>query len=250
MSRTVGWFSAGAASAVAMKLSNPDIIAYCETGSEDEDNERFLRDVEQWLGREVLRLRSDEYESTWDVWEKRQYIAGNDGAPCTGELKVKPRLAFQEPDDLHIFGYTSDKGDVRRAKSFVEHWPDLAISTPLIDRGINKAACLAMIRNAGITPPRVYEMGYPNANCIPCCKATSPDYYAMVRHNHPSEFERFAKLCRKLDVRAARIAGERVFVDEIPGDWPMVEPIAPECDFLCSLAEEDMSLIATDRGAA
>ena len=44
MSRTVSWFSCGAASAVATKLSNPDVVAYCDTGSEDYDNKRFFND--------------------------------------------------------------------------------------------------------------------------------------------------------------------------------------------------------------
>ena len=47
MSRSIGWFSAGAASAVVMKLVKPEIIAYCETGSEDIDNHRFLEDCEK-----------------------------------------------------------------------------------------------------------------------------------------------------------------------------------------------------------
>ena len=180
MSRTVSWFSCGAASAVATKLSNPDVIAYCDTGSEDEDNARFMRDCVEWFGKEVTILKSDKYESTWDVWEKRKYICGIAGAPCTGELKIKPRLKFQRADDIHVFGYTADSNDVRRAKSLREHYPDLIVKTPLIDRGITKAACLAMIEKAGLKPPRVYAMGFPNANCIPCCKATSPAYWALV----------------------------------------------------------------------
>ncbi len=42
MSRVVIWFSCGAASAIATKLSKPDVIAYCDTGYEDYDNSRFM----------------------------------------------------------------------------------------------------------------------------------------------------------------------------------------------------------------
>ena len=48
---------------------------------------------------------------------------------------------------------------------------------------------------------------------------------------------RVAALARELDVRLCRINGERAFVDEIPADWPVTDPIVPSCDFLCSLAE-------------
>jgi hypothetical protein len=241
MSRVISWFSCGAASAVATKMVKPDVVAYCHTGSEDEDNQRFMRDCMAWFDMDITHLKSDKYQNTWDVWEKRQYICGNDGAPCTGELKINPRLAFQLPDDVHVFGYTADRRDVVRAEALRENWPDLNIVTPLIDRGITKAACLAMIQSAGIRPPRVYAMGFPNANCIPCCKATSPDYWSLVRKEFPVEFYRMAYLSRKFGARLTRISDERIFIDQIPADHPTTEPIAPECDFLCSLVEQEWS---------
>lgn len=242
MSRTVVWFSCGAASAVAAKLSTPDVIAYCETGSEDYDNARFLVDCERWFGRSVLRLRNEKYSDTWDIWVRERYISGVAGAPCTGALKIEPRLAFQQPGDIHVFGYTADSKDVRRAETLRENWPDLKIVTPLIDRGITKAACLAMIQSAGIAPPRVYAMGFPNANCIPCCKAQSPAYWALIRQRFHAEFERMTRLSRDLGARLAVIGGERLFIDEIPADHPVTNPIAPECDFLCSLAQQDLGI--------
>lgn len=243
--RKVSWFSCGAASAVATKLAKPDVIAYCETGSEDIDNARFMEDCAPWFGKEITKLKSPDYNDTWELWEKRKYLAGIDGAPCTGILKIQVREAFQRPDDIHVFGYTADSNDVKRAQTLRENWPELNIETPLIDAGITKAGCLAMIINAGIRPPRVYEMGFPCANCIPCVKATSPDYWALVRERFPAEFERMVKLSRKLEVRLTRLNGERMFIDEIPTDHPTVDPIAPECDFLCGLAERDLLGLAS-----
>jgi hypothetical protein len=241
MSRVVSWFSCGAASAVATKLSRPDVIAYCETGSEDYDNARFMGDCERWFGRSVKRLGNGKFKDTWELWEKRKWLSGPDGAPCTSELKVQPRLEFQYPDDVHVFGYTADASDVRRAEAMRENWPHLNISTPLIDRGITKASCLAMILSAGIQPPRVYAMGFPNANCIPCVKATSPDYWSLIRKEFPLQFIRMSELSRRLGARLTRISGERAFIDEIPSDHPTTEAIAPECDFLCQLADQDMT---------
>ena len=240
MPRTISWFSCGAASAVATKLADPDVIAYCETGSEDPDNERFLLDCEEWFGKKVTRLKSDKYASTWDVWEHKRYISGIKGAPCTGELKVKPRLAFQRPDDIHIFGYTEDARDIARAEALRENWPDLNVEFPLIERGVTKAATIAMLERAGIRVPVTYALGFPNANCMPCCKASSPAYWALVRKHRPAEFSRMVALSRRLGARLARVKGERVFIDEVPADQPTIEAIAPECDFLCSIAEQDL----------
>ena len=238
--RTIGWFSCGAASAVACKLTDAQPV-YCETGAEHPDNDRFLADCEQWLGKKVTRLRSDEYQDTWDVWEKTRWLAGIAGARCTVELKVGPRLAFQRPNDVHIFGYTADKTDAARADRLRLNYPELKIHTPLIDSGMTKAACLSIIERAGIKLPPMYALGFHNNNCIPCVKATSPDYWALVRKQFPAEFERMAKLSRELDVRLCRISDERRFIDEIPANWPTTNPIQPSCDFLCHIAEQEMA---------
>jgi len=240
MSRRIAHFSCGAASAVATKLTQPDEIWYASTGAEDEDNARFMRDCQEWFDQEIKVIKSEKYNSTWEVWEARRYIAGVAGAPCTSELKVLPRVKNQRADDIHIFGYTADSNDVRRAKAIKDNWPELNVEVPLIDRGINKAACLALIQQAGIEPPRTYAMGFPNANCIPCCKAQSPSYWALVRKCYPEQFERMAKLSRELGAKLARLKGERIFVDEVPLDHPVTEPIAPACDFLCGLAEQEL----------
>ena len=241
MTRTVSWFSCGAASAVATKLAEPDVIAYCDTGSEDSDNARFMLDCERWFGESVTKLKNEKWQDTWDVWEKRKFLSGISGAPCTSELKVAPRLAFQMPDVIHVFGYTADASDVKRAEVLRENWPDMKISTPLIDRGITKAGCLSMILSAGIQPPRVYAMGFPNANCIPCVKATSPAYWALVRKEFPIQFRKMSEMSRALGAKLTRINDERIFIDEIPAGHAVTEAIAPECDFLCSLAEQEFN---------
>jgi hypothetical protein len=210
---------------------------YCATGAEHSDNARFMADCEVWLGRTVTVLRSDQYADTWEVWERRRYMAGIAGSPCTTELKVAPRLTFQKPYDVHVFGYTADRGDQRRAERLRENYPELTIRTPLIDAGITKAGCLAIVENAGIALPPLYALGFPCNNCIPCVKATSPAYWALVRQHFPAEFDRAAKLSRRLKARLARLGGDRVFIDQIPMDQPTTEPIQPHCDFLCQAAD-------------
>lgn len=242
--RIVSWFSCGAASAVATKLTlrqHPDaLVVYCYTGAEHPDNQRFMTDCEKWFGKTVTILRSAKFWNTWDVWEKTRWLAGIDGARCTTELKVVPRLDFQRPDDVHVFGYTEDPADLKRARQLRANYPELTIRTPLIDAGLNKAATLAMVEDAGIKLPAMYRLGFHNNNCIPCVKATSPSYWALVRRQFPAEFERMATLSRELDVRLCRIDDVRCFIDEIPDDWPVNDPIQPACDFLCHIAEQGM----------
>lgn len=242
MTRTLVWFSRGAASAIAWQLAkrkDPNCIAvHCATNAEHPDSDRFEAEWCRVMNDSVTTLQSDEYADTWDVWEKTRWLAGINGARCTGELKVAPRLEFQRPDDVHVFGYTADAPDVSRAERLRANFFEMKIETPLIDAGITKEAALAMVERQGVRIPEMYRLGFQNNNCIPCVKATSPDYWALVRKTHPEEFERMAKLSRRLDVRLCRIHGERSFIDEIPENWPTTQPIVPACDFLCQIAED------------
>ena len=63
MTRHLVWFSAGAASAVAAKLTlaeHPDaLLAYIDPGSEHPDNQRFITDCEEWFGAPVPKDHGD-----------------------------------------------------------------------------------------------------------------------------------------------------------------------------------------------
>lgn len=250
MGRVISWFGAGAASAVASCLTVREfpeaIIAYCETNAEHPDNERFIADCVRWFNAPVTRLSNSEYLDTWDVWEQRRYLSGNDGAPCTGALKRQPREKFQQPGDVHVFGYTADKADIDRAIRLVRRYPKLVIKTPLIERGLDKAACLALVAAAGIELPAMYKLGFSNNNCVPCPKASGKTYWAAVRLHFPEQFERMAKLSRELGARLVILGQKddkniRGFIDEVPADWPTLNPISPACDFLCHMAERDLA---------
>lgn len=241
--RTLIWFSAGAASYVAARIALREfpqaIIVRCETGNEDEDNHRFEADALRRMNRDITILQSDEYANVWDVWTRRRFMAGPNGAPCTAETKIAPRIAFQRPHDLHIFGYTADAEDVARFARLRENFFDLRCRAPLIEKGLTKAGTLAWVERDGLALPRSYSMGFPNANCLQtgCAKATSPDYWSLFRKTFPERFARTAALSRDLGARLTRIKGERIFIDQIPADWPTLNPIAPVCDFMCAMAE-------------
>lgn len=234
--RRVVWFSCGAASAVAAKLTtwaHPEAeVVYCDTSKDEHpDNLRFRRDVEKWIGKAVTVIRSEKYEGIEDVFEKRKYMSGPKGAICTTELKKIPRFAFQRPEDIHIFGFTADEN--RRIDAFKSRNPELRLEWPLLGAGIEKDDCLRMIREAGIVLPAMYGLGFKNNNCLGCVKATSPVYWNRVRDIFPAVFQRRAEQSRALGVKLARYKGERVFLDELPaeeksGDEENVS-CGPEC---------------------
>ena len=244
MSRVLIWFSSGAASYVAARLALREypeaLVVMCDTNNEDEDNDRFLMDAQRKLNREITVLKSAEYESVPDVWDRRKFMAGPHGAPCTGEMKIAPRVAFQHPHDMHIFGYTADASDEERFRRLRNNYFEMRCRAPLIEKGITKAGTLAWVERDGLKLPRTYAMGFPNANCLQtgCSKATSPNYWSLFRKVFPDRFKATAERSRRLGARLTRIKGVRMFIDEIPADWPTLDPIAPVCDFMCAISED------------
>jgi 3'-phosphoadenosine 5'-phosphosulfate sulfotransferase (PAPS reductase)/FAD synthetase len=221
-SRVVVWFSCGAASAVAAKLAvekygDRCTVVYCDTmASEHPDNQRFFDDVQRWIGRPILKIRSEEYASVDEVFEQRRYMAGIAGAICTTEMKKVPRLKWQQADDLHIWGYTLEEQD--RIEQFEQNNPELFLEWILRDNGIGKRWCLYLLEQAGIKLPEMYALGFEHNNCIGCVKATSPTYWQRVRRHFPEVFARRVVQSREIKARLVRIEGERRFLDELPAD--------------------------------
>lgn len=215
--RLVVWFSCGAASACALKLvaDREPLAVYCDLSKDEhEDNARFLRDVEQWTGINVLKIKSAKYGSVEEVFEARQYMAGTAGSPCTVEMKKVPRFTFQRADDTHIFGMSTDER--KRIARFEADNHDLNLSWPLVDAGMSKADCLQMLKDAGIALPVKYLQGYTNNNCHGCVKAASPHYWNLVRKTNPEVFSRRCEQSRRLGAKLVRYKGERIYLDELP----------------------------------
>lgn len=242
MNRTLIWWSTGAASAVMAQLmlrEQPQaVVVRCDTNNEDPDNYRFEADVMRRLNTSVTIIKSDEFDSVREVWAKERYMNGIHGASCTRAMKVRPRLSFQHPTDIHAFGYTDDKSDKERFERLQANYPELVVRAPLIEQGINKANCLGIVERWGVALPRSYDMGFPNANCLQSgCVKGGLSYWSRYRHYFPKEFAATAAQAREIGARLVKHKGKRIFIDEIPANYPMTNPIVPACDFLCSAME-------------
>ena len=249
--RVVVWFSCGATSAVAAKLALtqwgdtlPVHVVYCDPGSEHPDNHRFRRDVERWLGVTVEVIRSTKYRDTWQVFEERRYLSGVKGALCTVELKKNLRQQYEQlGEDIQVFGF--DAGEAKRAARFRNTNPEVDLRTPLLERGLTKADCLALLERAGIAVPAMYGLGFTNANCIGCVKG-GMGYWNKIRRHFPATFERMARLERTLNAALCKsYAGDgkrkRIFLDELDPEAGRPDEVMPDCSLLCVDVEAELA---------
>ena len=240
------WFSCGAASAVALKLTVALYGAHNvravnnPVAEEHSDNLRFKRDVEEWVGIPIETAVNPKFPagSAREVWQKRKAMAFPHGAPCTEILKKEARASWEAENrvDWHVFGFTADER--QRHDNFVLAERSNVLPV-LIDHGLTKADCAAFLVRCGLELPLVYRPGLPNANCIGCVKATSPTYWNLVRLLFPEEFQQRAEQSRRLGVRLVRVRGKRIFLDELDPNTlgrPLKALEMPECGIVC---EED-----------
>lgn len=240
MSRTIVWFSCGAASAVCAKLlaNEPNTeVVYIQpgtrgkTGGEHDDNARFLRDVEKWIGRKVTILKNETYQDQWDVFLSTGFIKGPRGAICTRVLKREVRMGYERPDDIHVFGYTLD--EQRRADSFRLNNPGVTLRTPLIEQGLDKKDCLGILWREGIELPVMYRQGYNHNNCIGCVKG-GMGYWNKIRKDYPGAFETAAMAERAVGHAILKDDDGPVWLDELdPDRGNMDEEPEISCGLTC-----------------
>ena len=251
MSRIVCHFSCGAASAVAAKLALAEFKPAHEVAiinafikEEHPDNQRFLRDCEKWFDHPVTQLMDLKYgASTDEVWRRAQYIKGQNGASCTRALKARVLDPFRRPGDIDMLGYTAE--EQWRLDGFQERFPDVSVRAPLIERGLTKADCLAMVERAGIELPAMYRLGYEHANCVGCVKG-GMGYWNKIRVDFPERFETVAAIEQSIGPTAYlfydKDAKRRFSLRELPPDAGRDEPL-PEisCGLFCEAAEKEFA---------
>lgn len=245
--RVIARFSCGAASAVATKLAIQHYgldaveIYYTDTGSEHEDNVRFLRECESWFGKSVTVLKSEKYANVDEVFEARKFLVNHKGAPCTGEMKRIPGDKVWRIGDVEVYGY--DRTERRRVEKWQAQNNEKIIVCPLIDLDLTKADCLGILDRVGIMAPFMYMLGFLNNNCIGCVKARDNiNYWKRVRKYFPAVYSARAAQERKFGVainrRTRKGVRAEIYLDEIEAGDPTGPDFAVTCGLFC-MAEAD-----------
>ena len=248
-------FSCGAtsaiATAIAIKKHGDAEIIYADTSSEHPDNLRFLRECEDKLfGKKVKILHSEKYKDIFHVFEERRFLASPSGAPCTMELKkipIRDYLGSRIIEDVQVFGF--DVGERARVDRFKQNNPEVTLYLPLVEHGLSKRNCLALLEKFNIELPAMYKLGYSNANCVGCVKAENLRYWAAIREDFPDTFKWYAEFERKIGrsedgvpvgaaINKKYVNGERVrvFLDELPEDIEPDRSIDIFCGYSCGKA--------------
>jgi hypothetical protein len=193
MDKYVCHFSCGAASAIASIITlidkpNTELL-YTDPMMEHPDNMRFLKDIERLLNIKITILKHDKYNSPFEIFEARRFLASPSGAPCT---YLGERLVLEN----QVLGFDYSKREIARMDRYKKEYPEIKLICPLIDHKITKEDCFYILEKLNIKLPHIYSMGYSNANCTGCVKAENLGYWAAIREDFPDIYNKYAKLER------------------------------------------------------
>lgn len=235
----VAWFSCGLSSFLAAKMGSPDKVIYIHVGNQHPDSLRFLADSRALLGMPIEVLQSPDYNTVDEVILKDKYINGAGGARCTLVLKKRVRQKWEMQNwarHTYIWGYDVDERN--RAERIIDSMPEFDHEFPLIDAGLTKSDVHAICSDLGLVRPVMYDMGYPNNNCVGCVKG-GKGYWNRIRVDFPKVFERRAAQEREI----GRSCIKGVFLDELNPDEGISNPVVPSCSIDCYIAESEMGVM-------
>ena len=139
---------------------------------------------------------------------------------------------------IYVWGF--DLKEKNRAERTVEENPQAEHEFPLIDQNLSKEDVHGLFeRKFSFPRPEMYEMGYPNNNCVGCVKG-GIGYWNRIRKDFPEVFESRAKLEREVGYSILKDGnGNPVYLDELePNRGNMNTEVFPDCSIMCYLAEK------------
>lgn len=233
----VCWISAGVSSFMAGYLAKDvDEFIYIDVENQHSDSIRFIKDCERVLNKPIQILKS-EYKNVDNVIKTFRFISSPYGAKCTDVLKkrVRKKWEYKHKDYEITYVWGFDSGERRRAERTVESMAEFRHEFPLIERNLSKRDVHGLFdRTFDFKRPVMYDMGYPNNNCIGCVKG-GMGYWNKIRVDFPEVFEKRAKLEREIGHSCLN----GVYLDELdPDRGNMNMEIFPDCSIMCYLAEK------------
>lgn len=181
-----------AALAVHMARTRPDIdleYFFTDTGKELPEVYEYLGRLEGFLGRPIARLNPDR---DFDFWlrQYKNFLPSPRTRWCTRQLKIRPFEKWLWPaldtGDV-VTSYVAIRADESYREGYASTHPNLGVSLPFREAGIDKAGVIDILEASGLGLPSYYEWR-SRSGCTFCFFQQKIEW-VRLKERHPDRFD-------------------------------------------------------------
>jgi hypothetical protein len=181
-----------AALAVHMAQTRPEIeleYFFTDTGKELPEVYEYLGRLEGFLGRPIERLNPDR---DFDFWlrQYKSFLPSPRTRWCTRQLKIRPFEQWLWPaldDGDKVVSYVAIRSDENYREGYSSTHPNLSVSLPFREEGIDKAGVIDILEASGLGLPSYYEWR-SRSGCTFCFFQQKIEWVRLMER-HPESFE-------------------------------------------------------------
>jgi len=181
-----------AALAVWMRQNRPHIDVeyfFTDTGKELPEVHRYLGRLEGFLGKPIKLLNPDR---DFDFWLRQygHFLPSPRTRWCTRQLKITPFEQWVKndlADGARIHSYVAIRADEPDRSGMIATHPNMAVSFPLREAGLDKAGVIELLESAGLGLPDYYRWR-SRSGCTFCFYQQKIEWVRLMRE-HPDKFE-------------------------------------------------------------
>jgi hypothetical protein len=167
-------------------------LVFMDTTWEDEDNYRFLADLERRWHKRIVWITDG--RDPLQVAEQEHIIPNQKIAPCTHRLKIEPFVRYLRTLQQCDYEVTVILGmnatEIHRHEAPRRNYGAIGIGVeyPLMWAPI-EIQPFERLKEWGIEPPRMYRMGYTHSNCGGRCVKQGQGDWLRTLTNFPERFD-------------------------------------------------------------
>lgn len=184
--------------ALYMREKSPEIkmeYVFCDTQKELDETYEYLARIEAYLGKEVVRLSSDQGERAFDhhLDMRRGYLPSPSVRWCTAKMKIEPFEKYIGDDPVKL--YVGIRADELR-DGYISTKPNIESVFPFKEDGIRMPDVQRILEQSGVGFPEYYEWR-SRSGCYFCFFQRKIEWVGLLE-KHPDLFEK-AKAYEKVE---------------------------------------------------
>jgi len=164
---------------------------------EDEDTYRFLEDAVKNIGGTYIYI--NEGRDIWEVFKDKKFLGNSRLAHCSFDLKQKPARKWLnencDPEDTTVY-VGIDWTETHRLPAIVKNYLPYKAVAPLAEpyyhretrMYFDKPELIEWAKSEGLTPPRLYSLGFSHNNCGGGCVRAGQAQFKKLLEIMPERF--------------------------------------------------------------